>query len=74
MLRLVHQRYIPNKLLMLADGGAGQAQIARWLPFVEFIRQRDNKATAYICEDYVCRFPTSDLQAVGRILDGAEPQ
>lgn len=74
ILRLVHERYIPNKFLILADGAAGQEQIARWLPFVEFMRQRDNKATAYICENYVCRFPTPDLQAVARILDGKEPQ
>jgi uncharacterized protein YyaL (SSP411 family) len=74
MLRLVHERYIPNKLLILADGGAGQQQIARWLPFVEFMRPRDNKATAYICEDYVCRLPTPDLQMMARILDGQEIQ
>ncbi len=74
IVRLVHERYIPNKFLLLADGAAGQRQIARWLPFVEFMRPRDNKATAYICENYVCRFPTTDLQTVARILDGQEPQ
>ena len=39
MIRLIHERYIPNKLLILADGGAAQAQIVRWLPVVEFMRQ-----------------------------------
>ena len=72
MLRLVHERYIPNKVLILADGGAGQAEIQRWLPFIESMRPKDNKATAYICEDYVCRVPTPDLQIVARILDGKE--
>lgn len=74
MIRVIHERYIPNKLLILADGGAAQAQIVRWLPVVEFMRQRDGRATAYICEDFVCRLPTSDLQAMARILDGKEPQ
>lgn len=73
LLRLVHERYLPNKFLILADGGAGQQQIARWLPFVEFMRPLDNKATAYICEDYVCRSPSSDLDVVSRILDGHAP-
>ena len=27
---VVHERYIPNKFLVLADGAAGQKQIARW--------------------------------------------
>src|SRR5205814_868381 len=33
LLRLVHERYIPNKFIILADGGAGQKEIARRLPF-----------------------------------------
>jgi uncharacterized protein YyaL (SSP411 family) len=70
MLRVVHERYIPNKFLILADSGAGQKQIARWLPFVEFMRPKDDKATAYICEDYVCRMPSADLAIVAAILDG----
>jgi uncharacterized protein YyaL (SSP411 family) len=69
LLRLVHQRYIPNKFLILADGGAGQRQIARWLRFVDSIRPKDGKATAYICENYVCKLPTNDPQVVARLLD-----
>jgi uncharacterized protein YyaL (SSP411 family) len=74
MLRLVHQRYIPHKFLILADGGAGQKQIAQWLPFVDAIRQRDGKATIYICENYVCKLPTSDPQVAARLLDEKVPQ
>jgi uncharacterized protein len=70
LLRLVHQRYIPNKFLILADGGAGQRQIARSLRFVDAIRPKDGKATAYICENYVCKLPTNDPQVVARLLDG----
>ncbi|MGH9162260.1 MAG: thioredoxin domain-containing protein [Vicinamibacteraceae bacterium] len=70
MLRLVHDRFIPNKILLLADGGAGQRQLARWLPFVEGVSRKDGKATAYICEDYVCQLPTADLEVAARLLDG----
>jgi len=69
LLRLVHERYIPNKFLILADGGAGQRQISTWLRFVGSIRQKDGKATAYICENYVCKLPTNDPQVVARLLD-----
>ena len=34
LLRQVNTRFLPNKILLLADGGAGQEQLARWLPFV----------------------------------------
>ena len=69
ILRLVHERYIPNKFLILADGGAGQRQISTWLRFVGSIRQKDGKATAYICENYVCKLPTNDPSVVARLLD-----
>ena len=73
MLRLVHERYIPVKFLMLADGGTAQDQIAKWLPFVEYIRPKDGKATAYICENYVCNLPTADLDVAAQLLDGKTP-
>ena len=70
LLRLVHERYIPNKILLLADGGAGQKHLARWLPFIEGVTRRQGRATAYICENYVCKLPTSDPVSVAKLLDG----
>jgi uncharacterized protein YyaL (SSP411 family) len=70
MLKLVHDRFIPNKILLLADGGEGQARLARWLPFLKTMDRRDGKATAYICEDYACKLPTADLRTAARLLDG----
>jgi uncharacterized protein YyaL (SSP411 family) len=72
MLRLVHDRFIPNKILLLADGGAGQARLAEWLPFVKTMDRRDGKATAYVCENYACKLPTSDLATAARLLDGKD--
>jgi uncharacterized protein YyaL (SSP411 family) len=69
MLKLVHDRFIPNKILLLADGGLGQARIAEWLPFIKTMDRMDGKATAYICEDYACKLPTADLRTAARLLD-----
>ena len=70
VLRLVYERYIPNKILMVADGGQGQKQLAQWLPFIASVSRKQGRATAYICEDYVCKLPTADPQVVARLLDG----
>ena len=72
MLRLVHDRFMPNKILLLADGGPAQVQLAQWLPFIKSMDRRGGKATAYVCEDYACKLPTSDLQTAARLLDGEE--
>ena len=69
MLKLVHDRFLPNKILLLADGGPAQAELAKWLPFVASMDRRDGKATAYICENYACNLPTVDLQTAARLLD-----
>lgn len=69
MLDLVHKRYLPNKIVLLADGGTAQAYLADYLKFIEGVTMIDGKATAYICEDYVCRLPTSDLSVVAGLLD-----
>ena len=57
MLDLVWQRYMPNSIVMLADQGAGQKELARRLSFIATMRPRNGKATAYICQNYVCTRP-----------------
>jgi len=46
LLRQVYTRLLPNKVLLLADGGAGQQQLARWLPFVAGAHRMQGHATA----------------------------
>jgi uncharacterized protein YyaL (SSP411 family) len=70
LLRLVHERFMPNKILILADGGAGQASLAQWMPFVADMSRRNNRATIYICENFICRLPTDEVQVAARLLDG----
>ena len=69
LLEEVHSRFIPNKIILLADGGAGQKTLASYLPFIQSVRMIDNKATAYICENYACDLPTSDLAVIARLLE-----
>jgi uncharacterized protein YyaL (SSP411 family) len=65
----VHERYLPNAVLLLADGGPAQQQLAKWLPFVAGAHPIKGQATAYICENQVCKMPTPDLTIAARLLD-----
>jgi len=69
LLHQVNTRFLPNKILLVADGGVGQQQLARWLPFVAGARRLKDRATAYVCENYVCKLPTADPTVVGELLD-----
>jgi uncharacterized protein YyaL (SSP411 family) len=70
LLQLVWQRYIPNRVLLLADGAEGQKQLAHWVPSLASVARKQGHATAYICENYICNLPTADPPTVARLLDG----
>jgi hypothetical protein len=68
ILREVFSRYLPYRIILLADGGESQRVLAGYLPFIADMSRVGGKATAYICEDYVCQLPTSDLTVIGKLL------
>ena len=70
ILREVHKRFLPNKIIVLADGGPAQDRLAAGLEILKNLRRIDGQATAYICENYVCNLPTNNAEVVARLLDG----
>ena len=72
MLRAVHMRFIPNKIVLLADGGVGQEILTRHLEFIKAVKPIDGKATAYICENFVCKQPTNDLSTMISLIIESE--
>jgi uncharacterized protein YyaL (SSP411 family) len=69
LLRLVNERFLPNKIVLLADDSSGQQQLARWLPFLGDMHRIQGRATAYICDNYACKLPTADTKVAARLLD-----
>ncbi len=69
LLAEVHRRFLPNKIVLLADGAAGQKQLGQWIPVVAGMSRKDGRATAYVCENYVCQLPTTDKSVVARLLN-----
>ncbi len=69
LLREIHSRFIPNKILLGVNGPEERRELSQWLPFVENLTPLDMKATAYVCENYVCHLPTSDPEELARRLE-----
>jgi uncharacterized protein len=69
LLRIVHERFIPNRVLVVASGGKTQEKLARYMPIVTEMRPVAGKATAFICEHYVCKLPTTNPERVARLLE-----
>jgi hypothetical protein len=68
----VFSRYIPNKILLLVNRNEGRQKSAAYSPVIQNMPMVNGKATAYVCEDYVCRLPTSDISVLSSLLERKE--
>ncbi|MBA3609549.1 MAG: thioredoxin domain-containing protein, partial [Chthoniobacterales bacterium] len=68
MLREVHRHFVPHEVLILADDGAGQEFFGERVEFMKSVSMIDNQPTAYVCENFVCQLPTTDLKTVANLL------
>jgi hypothetical protein len=73
MLRQVHRHFLPHRVLILADAGGGQRFFAERVEFMKSIGKIDNKPTAYVCENFVCQLPTTDLKTLANLLTRPAP-
>ena len=60
LMRIAHERLLPFRIIVPAYGGAAQQRLAAYMPVVKEMKPIDRKATAYVCEHYMCKLPTSD--------------
>lgn len=69
MLKLVLSRFDPYRVVLLADGGDGQRYLSGRDPSFGSYRMVEGRPTAYVCEDFACRQPTSDLATLEQMLE-----
>ena len=70
LLREVNRPYIPDKIVLLADGGAGQKFFASQVDFMKDVTPIKGQAAAYVCENFVCKLPTTKPDVLARLLEG----
>jgi uncharacterized protein YyaL (SSP411 family) len=71
LLAEVHRRFIPNKVLLLADGAEGQRYLEEKLEALRGMKPVNGKPAAYVCENFTCKAPVTDPKALGELLSGA---
>ena len=70
----VHRRYLPNRVLVGAGVGGENGETAGPAPSYDMplLADRgmvDGRATAYVCQNYVCQLPVTDPEALAEQLD-----
>jgi hypothetical protein len=62
MLNAAAEIYIPNKVILFKP--INDSNLAEHAPFTEYYTAIDNRATAYVCRNFSCKLPTTDLNTM----------
>ena len=72
MLRVLGERFLPNKVVLFVPNG-GAREVTEIASYAEDYRSIDEKATAYVCLNYTCALPTTDHGKMLELLDVKKP-
>jgi len=68
MLRALREQFLPNKVVIVRPSEQDSPDIDKILGFLKDYPSIDGKSTAYVCLNYVCEMPTTDVDTMVRLL------
>jgi len=69
----VFSRFLPNKIVVLRPAKEDAVkEIADVIPFIRDEKPLDGQPTAYVCENFVCKLPTTDMQEFVSLLEASK--
>ena len=69
MIRSVFKRFIPNKVVAHRPPSGKEEKMVELIPFLKEQVSLEGKTTAYVCQNYVCRFPTTSIKKLDEFLE-----
>ena len=69
MLRAIRGKFLPNKIVLLRESKSAD-ELTGLAEFTKFHTSIDGKATAYVCRNYACELPTTDVTQMMKLLAG----
>jgi uncharacterized protein YyaL (SSP411 family) len=69
LLAEVHRHFLPNKILLLADENS-QKYLGENNEAIRAMSMVAGKPAAYVCENFTCKAPVTDPQALDALLSG----
>ena len=69
MLRAVRSNFIPNKVLIFRPTNRDNSALDGIAGYTKGFESIDGKATAYVCQNYVCSLPTTDIDKMLELLN-----
>ncbi|UCC33632.1 MAG: thioredoxin domain-containing protein, partial [Candidatus Bathyarchaeota archaeon] len=69
MLRAIRKRFVPNKVMLLKK--AEQKSLENIAGFTKNMRMIDNRTTAYVCRNFICVKPMTEIEEVLKVIADA---
>jgi uncharacterized protein YyaL (SSP411 family) len=74
MLRALGESFVPGKVVVFVPAGEEKPRILRHAGYAEGMSMKKGKATAYVCTNYNCKLPTTDVGEMLRMLGVTNPR
>ena len=68
MLKVVREKYMPDTITVFKPGDDGES-IIELAPYLKDMSMVENKTTAYICENYACQKPITEIEEFDSRID-----
>jgi len=68
MLKLIHDKFLPNAVVLLHEPDKADSNLYNTVPFIKNHTAIDGKATAYVCENYVCKKPVNNINEFENLI------
>ncbi|MCR4431577.1 MAG: thioredoxin domain-containing protein [Tepidanaerobacteraceae bacterium] len=68
MIQKIRSRYLPDTVVLLHPAGNAGRNIRELIPFIKDMKPLEGKATAYICENFACLPPVTNMDEIERVL------
>ncbi len=68
MLKLIHGTFLPNAVVLLHEPDKADSALYNTAPFIKNQTAIDGKATAYVCENFVCKKPVNNINEFENLI------
>jgi len=68
LLAEVHRHFVPNKVLLLADGDKGHEYLGEQNDALRAMSVVNGKSAAYVCENFTCQAPVTEPVQLAELL------
>ncbi|MBI2877255.1 MAG: thioredoxin domain-containing protein [Candidatus Tectomicrobia bacterium] len=74
MVRALRGHFLPHRVVLLRPAEQESPEIVRLAGFLRDLSSIDGKATAYVCRDYRCERPTTEIEKMLELLRVTPPR